>query len=266
MRTLNIITIATLLFAIGCESTMVGPEYDDYDNSDTTYTEYLETDTIETDTIDFEYNDDDGLPWIPPPFFPPDSLDDSIPEFPDSSEMIYPECTSAGWMSEETSGDTLMSFSSPYYIDGQDIYCSSDIETLELIIQRNGLSIEPLDIDAVWSNGHITELYLSNMGLTSLGFGFPLLDSLTVLDLGDNELTLDSAIVLTTYFIFEEFNGGEFVLVKRGAPQSLNELYIEGNNLWCTDIDIQQRANFYYTLIEMIPSIYGLSEQDECGD
>ena len=88
-----------LLFAIGCESTMVSPEYDDYDNSDTTYTEYLETDTIETDTIDFEYNDDDGLPWIPPPFFPSDSLDDSIPEFPDSAYVdslwyLYPVDTS----------------------------------------------------------------------------------------------------------------------------------------------------------------------------
>ena len=76
-----------LLFAIGCESTMVSPEYDDYDNSDTTYSEYF-------DTTGYEYSDtasynDDGPPPIYPPYFPSDSLDDSIPEFPsDTAEHV----------------------------------------------------------------------------------------------------------------------------------------------------------------------------------
>jgi hypothetical protein len=69
MRTLNIITTAALLFAIGCESTMVGPEYDgDYNNDDTTYVDttyaddtlsvldiYLEIDVLGLDNIDGYY-------------------------------------------------------------------------------------------------------------------------------------------------------------------------------------------------------------------
>ncbi len=128
MRTLNIITAAALLFTIGCESTMVGPEYpeydDDYNDDDTTYVDDDTTYLPELDTLIIIDDDTTYLPEIPDEEF--DTLVVIVDDTSDTSGYGYSaspdywcvigiDCNDEYWMDPNGFPDSL-----DYIIDTTD--------------------------------------------------------------------------------------------------------------------------------------------------